>query len=85
MRRPTKPRPAAVGLVERGGKTRMFHVECATATTVREILVTNVDRKSTLNTDESRLYTVVGAEFGAHHTVITARTITARRSMSATT
>jgi transposase-like protein len=32
-----------VGLVERGGRTRLFHVERATAASVREILVTNVD------------------------------------------
>lgn len=57
---------AVVGLVERGGKSRMFHVEKANAATVRDILVRNVDRRSTLHTDESRLYTETGKEFGAH-------------------
>ena len=57
---------AVVGLVERGGKSRMFHVEKANAATVRDILVRNVDRRSTLHTDESRIYTGTGKEFGAH-------------------
>lgn len=58
-----------VGLVERGGKARMFHLQNATATTVREVLVRNVPRDTTLYTDESRLYTVTGEEYAAHRTV----------------
>jgi transposase-like protein len=58
-----------VALVERGGNVRSFHVETATKETVREILFTNASRKSTLHTDESRLYTVPGAEFAGHRTV----------------
>jgi transposase-like protein len=60
---------AVVSLVERGGSVRSFHVAYATKDTVTEILRTNVRRDSTLHTDESRLYTTVGAEFGAHYTV----------------
>jgi hypothetical protein len=56
-------------LVERGGKVRTFHVAQATAETVRLILRTNASRKSRLNTDESRLYTEVGAEYARHGTV----------------
>ena len=59
-----------VGLVERGGKVRTFHVQSATAATVRNILVANVSRKSILHTDESKIYTVLGTEFAAHATVI---------------
>lgn len=59
---------AVVALVERGGRARMFHVEHADAASVREVLVRNVSRKSTLHTDESRLYTVTGAEFASHGT-----------------
>lgn len=59
-----------VGLVERGGKARMFHLNDATKDTVREVLVRNADRQSTLYTDESRLYTVTGEEYGAHRTVM---------------
>jgi len=60
---------SVVALVEPKGKARVFHVKTATAETVREILVTNVDRKSELHTDESRLYTETGKEFADHKTV----------------
>jgi transposase-like protein len=58
-----------VALVERGGKSRMFHVQHATKAVVRDILVRNADRKSVLYTDESRLYTTTGAEYANHETV----------------
>lgn len=58
-----------VALVEPKGRVRAFHVKKATAEGVREILVTNVDRKSELHTDESPLYTKVGREFADHKTV----------------
>lgn len=58
-----------VALVEPGAKVRAFHVKSATAAGVRNILVTNVDRKSELHTDESRLYVDVGKEFAEHKTV----------------
>ena len=60
---------AVVALVERGAEVRMFHVENATAAEVREVLVRNVERTTTLHTDESRLYTETGKEFAAHETV----------------
>jgi transposase-like protein len=58
-----------VGLVERGGKARMFHLNDATKDTVRDVLVRNADRQSILYTDESRLYTVTGTEYAKHDTV----------------
>lgn len=58
-----------VGLVERGGRTRMFHLNDATKETVRDVLVRNADRKSILYTDESRLYTTTGEEYAKHETV----------------
>ena len=58
-----------VALVEPKGRVRAVHVKKATAETVREILVTNVDRKSELHTDESNLYVKVGKEFADHKTV----------------
>ncbi|RXF73872.1 IS1595 family transposase [Hansschlegelia zhihuaiae] len=58
-----------IGLVERGGRTRMVHINHATRDTVREVLVRNVDRASVLHTDESRLYTITGKEFNGHRTV----------------
>jgi transposase-like protein len=58
-----------VALVERGGETRMFHIENATAAEIREVLVRNVRRDSELHTDESELYVRVGEEFASHYTV----------------
>jgi len=58
-----------VSLVERGGVVRSFHVDRGTRANVREILVRNVDRKSKLMTDESRLYTEVGQEYARHEKV----------------
>jgi hypothetical protein len=58
-----------VALVEPGARVRAFHVKGATADKVRNILVTNIDRKSELHTDESRLYVEVGKEFADHKTV----------------
>jgi transposase-like protein len=57
-----------VGLVERGGKARLFHLNDATASIVRDVLVRNVDRNSTLYTDSSRLYTRTGEEYATHRT-----------------
>jgi len=62
-----------VSLVEPGGNVRSFKVDRADAATVRQILVTNVDRRSELHTDESRLYSKVGEEFLHHRTVVHAR------------
>ena len=68
-----KPGPAGkravFALVERGGKVRSFHVEKATKEAIRDALVRNASRKSTLYTDESRLYTLTGKEFAHHDTV----------------
>jgi transposase-like protein len=60
---------AVVSLVERRGKARTFHVDRATAENVREVLVRNASRKSTLYTDESNLYTETGKEYAEHETV----------------
>jgi transposase-like protein len=51
------------------GKVRAFHVKQATMKNVREIIVTNIDRASTLVTDKSRLYDKTGPEFAKHETV----------------
>jgi hypothetical protein len=60
---------AIVSLVERGGAVRSFHVPVADAATVANIVNENIARETRLHTDESRLYTKVGAEFAAHETV----------------
>jgi hypothetical protein len=68
-----KSGPAAkrvvIGLVERGGHTRLVHINHATAESVRDVVVRNVSRESALHTDESRPYTTLRAEFDAHGTV----------------
>ena len=64
-----KSKRPVVALVERGGRTKMFYVENATAENIRDVLVRNVSRKSRLHTDESNLYVGVGSEFDAHRTV----------------
>ena len=65
-----KPRPdnkyKVVSLVERGGKVRSFHVDRADAETVRDILVRNADRASSLMTDEAGIYVRVGEEYARH-------------------
>ncbi|KAA0577551.1 IS1595 family transposase [Azospirillum sp. Sh1] len=58
-----------VSLVERGGKVRSFHVRSATKASIMAVLSSNVDPRSQLNTDESRLYTDAGKAFNIHETV----------------
>jgi transposase-like protein len=59
-----------VALVEPStGRAKAFHVKTATKDSVREILVHNAHRTSTLVTDESNLYTETGKEFADHQTV----------------
>ncbi|MBI3675944.1 MAG: IS1595 family transposase [Proteobacteria bacterium] len=58
-----------VALVERGGPARSFVVDSVDKATVRNILFTNADRKSTLMTDEASVYPAAGANFADHQTV----------------
>jgi transposase-like protein len=67
--REVAPKKVVVSLVERGGKARSFHIARINAKTVRALIVTNVDRKSHLMTDASKIYTEVGREFSTHHSV----------------
>jgi len=59
---------AVLGLVERGGAVRTFHVERATKDNVSELVSENVHHESALYTDESRLYVSVGTQFADHQT-----------------
>lgn len=63
------PKKAVVALVERDGHARSFHVANVNAKTLRPLIVTNVDRRSHLMTDESPVYTSVGREFNGHSVV----------------
>lgn len=60
---------AIVSLVERGGNVRSFHVAVADASTVASIVTANIHHETRLHTDESRLYTKVGAHFATHETI----------------
>ena len=59
----------AFSLVERGGKVRSHHVPNVNAKTIRPILVAQVDRKSTLMTDDAGQYRIIGPAFAGHETV----------------
>ena len=67
-RKPRK-KEAVFALVEREGRVRSFHVPRVNAKTLRPILVTQIDRKSYLMTDEAGQYIKVGREFAGHGTV----------------
>ena len=61
-RKTPPPKEAVMTLVERGGRVRSFHVADVTAKTLRDVLVTTVDRASYLMTDEAPTYKKVGKE-----------------------
>jgi transposase-like protein len=60
---------AVMSLVERGGRVRSFHIDDVNPNTLRKVLVTQVDRKSALMTDDSHFYKPVGKEFASHESV----------------
>lgn len=60
---------AILGLVERGGMVRTFHVKQANKENVAALVSENIAVESFLYTDESRLYHDVGPRFAAHEGV----------------
>jgi transposase-like protein len=66
----TPKKEAVFSLVERGGKSRSFHVANVTATTLRPIIVSAASTDSHFRTDESGVYWSVGEEFKTHQTVV---------------
>lgn len=67
-----KPEPKkhpVVALVEKNGQMRARHVPNVTAKTVRDVIVTQVSRKSDLHTDDSLIYYWLGKEFSRHLSV----------------
>ena len=60
---------AILGLIERGGSVRTFHIKQATKVNVAELVTQNIDQESTLYTDESRLYTGMDGHFADHQSV----------------
>ncbi len=69
FREPPK-KEAVFALVEREGRVHAFHVPAVNAKTLRPVLVTHIDRKSYLMTDEAGAYIRVGLEFAGHGSVI---------------
>lgn len=65
----TRPKRVVVALVERGGKSRVFHVASADKETVAKIITDHVHPESRLHTDESRLYTGADSHTATHETV----------------
>jgi len=63
------PKAAVLSLVERGGKVRSRHVADVTGKTLRDAMVTQIDRASYIMTDEAPAYTKIGGEFAGHGTV----------------
>ncbi|PBC02518.1 IS1595 family transposase [Mesorhizobium sp. WSM3860] len=64
----TSNKRAILGLVERGGSVRTFHVIQANQHNVASLVTANVARESKLYTDESRLYSGMGNHFAGHGT-----------------
>jgi transposase-like protein len=56
-------------LVERGGRVRSFHVASVSAKNLGPILFTQVDRASTLMSDDAGQYRILGPEFARHESV----------------
>ena len=61
------PIKKVVTLVERDCRARSFHVANINHNTIRGAIVTNVDRASTLMTDDARVYWPLGREFAGGH------------------
>lgn len=66
---PIPTKEAVIALVERDGKMRSVHLPSVNRETLRPVLVTQIDRKSYLMTDESTVYPKIGKEFSGHGTV----------------
>jgi transposase-like protein len=64
-----KGKEAVVALVERGGRVRSSHVATVNAATLKPILKAQIDHKSYLMTDESKVYLPIGETFSGHGTV----------------
>jgi len=60
---------SAFALVERGGRVRSFQVASVSAKNLRTILFTQVDRASTLMSDDAGQYRILGPEFARHESV----------------
>jgi transposase-like protein len=62
-----------MALVERGGKSRAFHISAITSNNVHNVLATNVLRDSHLMTDEAMHYRYIGGRYMTHQRVVHSR------------
>ncbi|MGB8274749.1 MAG: IS1595 family transposase [Alphaproteobacteria bacterium] len=67
--KPVPKKEAVVSLIERDGNVRSFHLPAVSRNTLRPILVSQIDRKSFLMTDEAGYYKAIGCEYAGHGTV----------------
>jgi transposase-like protein len=65
----TQFRNVVLTLVQRGGSARSFHIEGTTLGTLLPILRANINRESTLHTDQASWYKGLGAEYAEHQSV----------------
>lgn len=64
------PKKAVLSLIDReNGQVRSFHIANVTAKSVRPLIAKNVDKASTLMTDEAPVYIKPGSRMAGHHTV----------------
>jgi transposase-like protein len=68
-RKGPRDKRAIVGLVERGGKVRMFHVAVADKESINKIIGENIAKESRFLSDESKLYGDAPGMFLEHETV----------------
>jgi transposase-like protein len=66
---PIPEKEPVITLLERDGQVRSFHVMSVNGATLGPILRTQIDRKSYLMTDESRVYMGIGKEYAGHGSV----------------
>ena len=63
------PKQAVFSLVERDGNVRSFHMPTVSPKTLGPVIQEQVHKASALMTDESPIYTKIGAAFASHGTV----------------
>ena len=64
-----KGKEPVVALVERDGRVRSFHVVTVDGKNLKPMLAAQIDHKSYLMTDESKVYLPIGELFAGHGTV----------------
>ena len=60
---------AVLTLVERGGKSRTFHVDGTAISDLAPVIRENLAREAKLMTDSAGWYTTLGKEFASHETI----------------